>query len=59
VTQAANDKEQMRPMVQAIEEQLGQRPEELLADAGYRSDSGLEYLESKAEPKNRSTPVYI
>lgn len=53
VTQAANDKEQVRPMVQAIEEQSGQRPEELLADAGYCSDSNLEYLESKAEPEKQ------
>jgi hypothetical protein len=53
VTQAANDKEQMRPMVEAIEEQSGQRPDELLADAGYCSDRKLEYLESEAEPEKR------
>jgi transposase len=53
VTQAGNDKEQMQPMIQAIEEQSGQRPEELLADAGYCSDSNLEYLESDAEPKKK------
>jgi transposase len=53
VTQAANDKEQMRPMVEAIEDQSGQRPDELLADAGYCSDSNLEYLESEAEPEKR------
>ncbi len=53
VTQAANDKEQMRPMIEAIEEQSGQRPNELLADAGYCSDSNLEHLESEAEPEKR------
>ena len=53
VTQAANDKEQMRPMVEAIEDQSGQRPDELLTDAGYCSDSNLEYLESKAEPEKQ------
>jgi hypothetical protein len=40
-------------MVQAIEEQSGQLPAELLADPGYCSDSNLEYLESEAEPKSR------
>ena len=50
VTQAGNDKEQVQPMVETIEEQSGQLPAELLADAGYCSDSNLEYLESEAEP---------
>src|ERR1700733_4186772 len=33
-----------------IEEQSGQLPDELLADAGYCSESNLEYLESEAAP---------
>lgn len=53
VTQAGNDKEQVQPMVQAIEEQSGQLPAEILADAGYCSDSNLEYLESEAEPEKQ------
>ena len=53
VTQAGNDKEQVQPMMQAIEEQSGQLPAELLADAGYCSDSNLEYLESEAEPEKQ------
>ena len=53
VTQAGNDKEQVRPMVQAVEEQSGQLPAELLADAGYCSDSNLEYLESEAEAEKQ------
>jgi transposase len=53
VTQAGNDKEQLQPMVRVIEEQSGQRPDELLADAGYCSDSNLQYLESEAEPEKR------
>ena len=53
VTQAANDKEQLQPMVQAIEEQSGQLPTEVLADAGYCSESNLESLESEAEPEKR------
>jgi hypothetical protein len=34
VTQAANDREQLKPTVEAIEQQLGQRPEATLAGAG-------------------------
>ncbi len=34
VTQAANDKEQLKPMVEAIEAQSGQRPAAVLADSG-------------------------
>jgi len=46
VTEAANDKEQLRPMVEAIQQQSGQRPAAILADSGYCSDENLEYLES-------------
>jgi transposase len=53
VTQAPNDKEQVQPMVEAVEEQSGQRPEELVADSGYCSEKNLEYLESGAEPNQR------
>ncbi len=53
VTPAANDKEQVAPMVQAIEQQSGQRPEELLADNGYCSENSLQSLESAAEPEKR------
>ena len=45
VTQAANDKEQIKPMLEVIEEQSGQRPDEALADSGYCSEKNLEYLE--------------
>ena len=47
VTQAANDKQQVVPLVEAIEEQSGQKPEEVLVDSGYCSDSNLEYLEEE------------
>jgi transposase len=53
VTQAANDKEQIEPMVELIEEQSGQRPEELLADSGYCSEKNLEHLDSAAAPEKR------
>ena len=53
VTQAANDKQQVVPMVEVIEEQSGQRPEELLADNGYCSEQNLAHLESTAKPNLR------
>ena len=45
VTQEANDKQQVVPMVAIIEQQAGQKPAELLADSGYCSDQNLEHLE--------------
>ena len=44
VTPAANDKEQIAPMLQVIEHQSGQRPAALLADSGYCSEKNLKYL---------------
>jgi transposase len=44
VTQKANDKEQLEPMIEAIEEQAGQRPGEVLADSGYCSEDNFKYL---------------
>ena len=49
VTAAANDKEQVEPMLQAIEAQSGQRPDGLLADSGYCSEKNLEHLETGGE----------
>jgi len=47
VTQEANDKKQVLPMVEAIEAQAEQTPEQLLADSGYCSDENLRILEDK------------
>jgi transposase len=47
VTPAANDKQQMVPLVAAIQEQSGQKPEEVLADSGYSSEENLKYLTKK------------
>ena len=44
VTQAANDKQQMVPLIEAIQEQSGQRPAEVLTDSGYCSEENLKYL---------------
>lgn len=53
VTQAANDKEQLTPMLEAIEQQAGQRPQAILADNGYCSEKNLEYLESVEHPERK------
>ena len=55
VTQAANDKEQLQPMVEAIEQQSKQRPEAILADSGYCSEANLTYLESAEQPERQIT----
>jgi hypothetical protein len=47
VTQAANDKQQLQPMVEAMVEQAGQKPQEIIGDSGYCSDQNLQYLENK------------
>ena len=44
VTQATNDKQQVVPLIEAIQEQSGQRPEEVLTDNGYCSEENLKYL---------------
>jgi len=53
VTQAANDKEQLLPMMDAVERQSGQRPVEVLADSGYCSEKNLEQLDSEENPERR------
>src|SRR5450432_4121908 len=53
VTEASNDKQQLGPMVELIEQQSGQRPEAILADNGYCSEQNLEHLESAEQPERR------
>jgi transposase len=65
VTQEANDKKQTLPMVEAIKEQAGQMPTQLLADNGYCSDENLKLFEKKpmdvyiaaGRQKHRQKPV--
>jgi transposase len=47
VTQAANDKQQLGPLVEAVVEQAGQKPKVVISDSGYCSDQNLKYLENK------------
>ena len=51
LTNEANDKRQLRPLVEAVERQAGRRPAEVLADNGYCSNANIEYLASKDEPE--------
>ena len=53
VTEAVNDKKQLEPMVEAIEQQSGQRPKALLADNGYCSEENLAGLESVEQPERQ------
>jgi hypothetical protein len=47
VTQASNDKQQLVPMVEAVGEQSGQKPQEIVSDSGYCSEANLQYLAKK------------
>lgn len=47
LTQASNDKQQLVPTLEAIREQAGQKPQEILTDSGYCSEANLQYLEKK------------
>jgi transposase len=53
VTQSADDCGQLIPMTDAIENNLGRKPEQLSADAGYCSEANLEAL------KNRNIDAYV
>ena len=47
VTQAANDKEQLEPMVAAVAANTGAVPETLTADAGYYSEANVRVCETR------------
>ena len=47
VTQDANDRRQLAPMTDAIETNLGRKPEQLSADSGYCSNANIEALETR------------
>ena len=51
LTNETNDKRQLQPLVEAVEEQAGRRPTQVLADSGYCSEQNLEYLASEQEPE--------
>jgi hypothetical protein len=47
VTSEANDKRELKPMVDQIEANLGERPKELIGDSGYYSEANVEFLEGR------------
>ncbi len=47
VTQKQNDSDELIPLVDQVEESLGERPEEVSADCGYCSEDNLEALENR------------
>ncbi len=54
VTEASNDKRQLKPMVELIEQQSGQHPQALaLADNGYCSEENLKFLASADKPEHK------
>jgi transposase len=55
VTDATNDKQQLMPMLEVMEEQSGQRPQAVLADSGYCSEKNLEQLDADEQPERRIT----
>jgi transposase len=47
VTQDANDKRQMEPMIEQVKSNTGRTPEEASADSGYFSEDNVKYLEDE------------
>src|SRR6195256_4832157 len=46
LTQCGNDQGQLVPLIEAIENNLGRKPDQASADSGYCSESNLEALEA-------------
>lgn len=47
VTQEANDKHQVKPMVELIKKNLGRLPKKMTMDNGYYTDDNVKYLEQE------------
>jgi transposase len=47
VTQEANDKQQVQPVMEDVKKRTGQTPKKASLDAGYYSDDNVAYLESE------------
>jgi hypothetical protein len=47
VTQSASDVQELEPLMDQIEEVMGEYPKKALADAGYRSESNFQGLENR------------
>jgi transposase len=63
ITQQANDKQQLAPMIEQVEQNLGRKPEKVTADAGYFGEaavtdprvSGVELLVPPDRQKQEAT----
>ena len=47
VTQHANDKQELIPMIKQVEVNTGRLPEAVLGDAGYHSETNIVYSEGR------------
>jgi len=47
ITQQLNDKQQLAPMLEQVEQNLGRKPEKATADAGYFSEAAVTDLKTK------------
>lgn len=64
VTQAVNDKRQLRPMIETVVAQAGEPPAQVLADTGYCSEASLAYTATQhldayvaTQRRKHGTPV--
>src|SRR5476651_1392172 len=48
LTQCGNDQGQLVPLIEAIENNLGRKPEQASADSGYCSEANLEALDTRS-----------
>ncbi len=46
-TQEANDKKQIKPMIEQVKSNTGEKPKKLSADSGYFSEANAEYLDGE------------
>ncbi len=47
VTQQANDKKQVEPVIEQVKSNTGEKPEKASADSGYFSEKNVEYLDGE------------
>ena len=59
LTNQANDKKQLVPLLEAVERQAGQRPTGVLADSGYCSEQNLAYLASSEDKSKRAIEAWV
>ena len=53
ITQQANDKQQLAPMIEQVEQNLGRKPEKATADSGYFSEAAV------TDPKTKGVELLV